>query len=190
MKAHLITSLYLLLFCLAVSNATAQVFSTKNGDVVFLSEAPLETIRGTSSNLSGQIDFKQNIIDFYVDLATVTTGVRLRDEHMRENYLETSKFPFAEFTGKFTAAQDFMTIARVATRDTQLVKIEGNFTIHGITAPLQTDGKVYIRDNAIFVSASFDVSLAAHQIKIPPILAKKVAAEQRVTVKAKLVRSE
>ncbi len=189
MKAHLIISL-LLVGALHTATVSAQVFATKQGSIVFLSDAPLETIRGTSSDLNGKIDFKQNLIDFYVDLATVTTGVRLRDEHMRENYLETSKFPFAEFTGKFSSVVDFMTIARVATRDTQLVNIEGNFTIHGVTVPLQTDGKVYIRDNAIFVSASFDVSLAAHQIKIPPILAKKVAAEQRVTVKAKLVRSE
>jgi polyisoprenoid-binding protein YceI len=92
--------LFLVLFLLAFT-VKGQEFRTESGKVIFLSQAPLSEFTGESKSLKGLIDFEKNLVDFYIDLNTLKTGILLRDKHMRENYLETEKFPFAEFTGKF-----------------------------------------------------------------------------------------
>lgn len=78
------------LFLLSL-HGVSQVFVTENGSVEFLSKAPLNEFTGKSSNLNGLVDLDKNLLDFYVDLNTLNTGIGLRDRHMRENYLETKK---------------------------------------------------------------------------------------------------
>lgn len=164
----------------------AQVFETKDGLVEFVSVSPLETFVGRSGKLVGSVDLKLNVVDFYIDLSTISTGVKLRDEHLRTNYLETARFPFAEFYGRFDEKTDILVVARAAIRDTQQVIVKGQFKIHGISKDLEVPGKLFIRDNVINVEASFPIMLNEFKIKVPQIMSMKVAQEQKVTVKAVL----
>lgn len=188
MKVLRITSLLLLLLQSALI-VQAQVFETENGDILFLSEAPLETIEGRSSSLVGQVNLSQNVVDFYVDMATFKTGISLRDEHLRENYIETDKYPFAEFYGKFTDLEDPKILMRAASRDSVDVKVSGNFSIHGVTKPLETTGKVIIKNNQIHLRTEFIIKLSDFNIAVPQVMFYKVSEDQKVYVTASLSRS-
>lgn len=159
----------------------AQVFKTENGSVEFLSKASLNEFTGVSSSLNGLVDLEKNLLDFFIDLNTVKTGIGLRDRHMRENYLETKKFPFAEFTGKIEALPNFVK------GQTKEVIAKGKFKIHGVEREIEVPGKLtMISDIEMKLEAQFKVLLSDYKIDIPTVVFYELSEIQVVTIKATL----
>lgn len=174
--------LSLLVFSILISlNAHAQIFSTKTGAVEFLSVATVESFTGKTSSLNGEVNLTDNTLDFYVDLNTVTTGIKLRDEHMRENHLNTEEFPFAEFSGIIEGFDSAIT-------DTQSVVAKGNFTIRGKAKMMEIPGKVIYNGNTFYIKAEWQVKLEDHEIPLPQFLFLKLSNSQTVTLNAVLNR--
>jgi hypothetical protein len=101
----------LLLQATTVSWAKPQTFlvDDKMNVVEFTSDAPIELIKGHTNNIRGKIQYDDSFvfdakhpfnITFEVDLASFDTGIALRNDHMRDNFLETSKYPKAVFKAK------------------------------------------------------------------------------------------
>jgi len=164
------------------SVSLAQVYQTKSGYVEFVSSTTLESFTGTSRKLQGLIELSSGKVDFYVDLNTISTGISLRDEHMRETYLETRKYPFAEFTGTL---RNF----NIARKDTQQVQVVGKYTIHGVTRDRTINGRMYVSGNTAYVEAAWDVNLKDHNIEIPKLMFLKLAEVQKVRIKATLKKN-
>lgn len=162
-------------------NLKAQVFKTETGRVEFLSKASLNEFVGESGSLNGLVDLEKNMLDFFVDLNTVKTGIGLRDRHMRENYLETKKFPFAEFTGKIDAIP---TMAKGQSRE---VIAKGKFKIHGVEREITVPGKLtMVSDSELKLDAEFKLLLSAYNIEIPTVVFYELSEEQVVTIRATL----
>lgn len=158
--------------------AQAQEFLTKSGKVVFLSKAPLNEFTGESSLLQGLVDVEKNLLDFYVDLNTLNTGISLRDKYMRENYLETEKFPFAEFSGKLDKLPPL-------TSNWTEVKAKGKFKTHGIEREITVPGQLRKLGNGnLELKATFTVLLSDYKIDIPKLVFYELAEEQQVSLEA------
>ncbi len=171
---------FVIAFLLAISGTGhGQVFITESGQVEFLSKAPLNEFTGNSSNLNGLVDLDKNLLDFYVDLNTLNTGIGLRDRHMRENYLETKKYPYAEFTGTINA------LPKLENGQSRSVSAKGIFKIHGVEQEIQVPGKLTaLSDTELQLDASFKVLLGDYNIDIPKVVFYELAEEQEVTIKA------
>lgn len=172
----LLIFLYLLLISGSLS---AQEFKTKSGDVQFLSKAALNEFTGTSSNLNGLVDLDKNMLDFFIDLNTLKTGIGLRDRHMRENYLETKKYPYAEFTGKIveTAFPDV--------GETKQVNAKGKFKIHGVEREITVPGMLSRTDaNTLKLDSEFEIKLSDYNIDTPSVMFYELAEEQKVSINA------
>ncbi|WP_317174861.1 YceI family protein [Pararhodonellum marinum] len=165
--------------------AFGQVFKTDKGYVEFLSKAPLNEFTGKSEKLNGMIDLDKNIIDFFIDLNTLKTGIGLRDRHMRENYLETSKYPFAEFTGKVNGLNEDL-IEKLHAG--QSVDATGKFKIHGQEKSLDVPGTLTLSEDkqSMVLEASFLIMLSDFDIDIPKVVFYELAEEQKVSIKATL----
>ena len=178
--------IYLFLFLLILTfpvEVQSQVYKTEKGNVEFLSKASLNEFTGTSSDLNGLVDFDKNLLDFYIDLNTLKTGIGLRDRHMRENYLETKKYPFAEFTGKIRENIE-LTVGQ-----SKNVTAFGKFKIHGVERQIEVPGKLTkISENQLQLEAEFMVLLGDYKIPIPSVMFYELSEEQRVTIKAILKR--
>lgn len=170
----------LIIFLLTLSiSGRCQVFTTEAGQVQFLSKAPLNEFIGESAHLNGLVNLEENLLDFYVDLNTLNTGIGLRDRHMRENYLETKKYPYAEFTGKINA------IPTLENGQSRSVTAKGKFKIHGVEKEIEVPGKLTaISKNELQLDASFKVLLGDYNIDIPKVVFYELAEEQEVTIKA------
>lgn len=172
----------LVLFFFFITNvSTAQSFLTESGNVNFLSKAPLNEFNGVSDKLNGLVDLSKNVLDFYVDLNTLDTGIGLRDRHMRDNYLETETYPFAEFTGKFNAIPGLVVGSKTP------VTAIGKFKIHGVERQIQVKGT--LSKNAkgeVELEAGFEVLLSDYKIPIPKLVFYELAENQTVTIKATL----
>lgn len=170
-------SILMVLVCLFLfTNVNAQSYVSEEGYVEFESSAPLLTFKGISNNLTGLIDFDQNLVDFYVDLNTLDTGVRLRNRHLRESYLETDKFPFAEFTGRLLSDFDF----QIA--EPQPATVSGTFKIHGVEREMDVEGTIQLVSDGLLLTASWVVRLEDHNIDRPSVVFYELAEEQKVTI--------
>lgn len=163
----------------------SQVFKTENGNVEFLSKAPLSEFMGKSSDLNGLVDLDKNMLDFFIDLNTLKTGIGLRDRHMRENYLETKKYPFAEFTGKIESPPNLYSGQSAS------VKAKGKFKIHGVEREIEVSGKLTaVSDFELQLEASFTVLLSDYNIDIPSVVFYELAEDQIVSVNAILKKEK
>lgn len=180
MKRYCIFALAFFLF-LNQEEIKAQVFKTEKGTVEFLSKASLNEFTGESGSLNGLVDLDKNLLDFFVDLNTVQTGIGLRDRHMRENYLETKKYPFAEFTGKIES------LPAMTEGQSREVIAKGKFKIHGVEREISVPGKLTLVSNTeIKLEAQFKVLLSDYKIDIPSVVFYELSEEQVVTIKATL----
>jgi len=160
--------------------ANAQIYFTKNGYAEFSSQSTLEDFTGKSEYLTGKINLKDSTVDFYIDLSTLNTGIKLRDEHMYEDYLEVDKYPFASLYGKLTGITDS------SGSDTQKVAVNGNFKVHGISHKIQINGNLLKENDRLIVKASWPLQLQDYKIDIPRFLFLRVNRTIHISIQAEL----
>lgn len=172
-KKLIIPILVIFFLSIASLEAWCQVYESSNGHVEFDSSVPLHSFTGQSDKLVGQINLSNGTVDFYIDLTTLKTGIEKRDQDMQET-LETESYPFAEFFGSLTAFPD-STIS-----GPQVVRVEGKFTVHGVTQRVSISGMMEKRTDGLQVSASWDLNIKDYEIEPPGILFYKVSEVQKI----------
>lgn len=173
--------LFLLFIPLLIFNDAlkAQTFITEEGKATFYSSVPLHTFSGVSNYLAGLVDLEKKVVDFYLDLSTLETGIKKRDRDMLET-LESEKYPFAEFYGTLTS--DFN--PDISTPQNAIVS--GNFKIHGIQKEAEFSGTLEMTAEGLVLKASWVLLLADYDIVPPSLLFVKVDQEQKIEIEALL----
>lgn len=166
----------LLLFFLPL--AAQDVQSCRNASLRFFSSAPLEDIEATTTQGVSAINVKTRAVYFKVPINTFQFKKKLMQEHFNENYLESEKYPFAEFKGKVADEVDL-------TKDGSYpITVEGSLNIHGVTKDYREKGVITVKGGKLNATAKFNVRVADHKIKIPTLVIKNIAEVVEVTVNA------
>lgn len=176
--------LYFLFFIIiiqlpAIDSREDLVYMTRSGYAEFTSHVPLHSFTGESSHLTGLIDPAENIVDFYLDLNTLKTGIGKRDRDMY-NTLNVDEHPFAEFTGSLVSPIDMESTAK------QDVEVIGDFTINGIDREVTISGTIQKNEDQLYLEAEWIVNLNDYNIEPPGILFYRVNEEQEVRIEATL----
>ena len=168
----------------------------KENKVVFVSKASMESFEGKTNKLEGRIDLDPaNLGDsipvhFEVDLASLDTGLPMRNRHMRENHLETAKYPKAVFEG---AAVRGPAGEALEPGKTKRFDVEGTFTLHGVSRRIRINvDATYApqpQGDRISFQTTFLVLLGDYQISRPQFLFLKLAESQEVRVTGVAVAS-
>lgn len=169
----------LILISTGMQSVSAQSFKTEEGKAVFHSRVPLHTFTGESDRLVGLINLETGTVDFYLDLATLETGIGKRDRDMKET-LEVEEYPFAEFFGNLTTDFD------PAVTDTQNVTVKGDFKIHGVEREVEISGKLLNKGDSLLLKAGWMLRLEDYDIIPPKLLFVKVDQEQKIEISAEL----
>lgn len=155
----------------------------------FTSDAPLETMVGTSSRLSGSFVFDPaNLASasgtVEVPIASLRTGIDLRDEHLRSSsWLDAARFPNARFELISVSGASSLTPGAE-----QRLTLRGRFTLHGQTREVSARARVTLVAGAagardtVRVRARFDVRLSDYGVSIPDVVQLKVADQIAVDV--------
>jgi hypothetical protein len=153
---------------------------TKTGKINFDATVPKspENIDGINKSVVCVLDTKSGAMQFAVMMKGFEFDRALMQEHFNENYVESSKFPKAEFKGNITN-----NAAVTYTKDGSYpVKVKGKLTIHGETKDVEADGKIVISGGKVNATADFIVPLEDYKISIPQLVADKVAKNAKIKV--------
>jgi hypothetical protein len=115
---------------------------------------------------------------FSVDLATLDTGIELRNRHLRESYLEVGKgegFARAVLSGIRLEAQDLASFEGKA-------PFHATFLLHGQKREVAGTAELRREGAAVRIQATFPVRVLEHEIAKPSYLGVGVKNEVQVKV--------
>ena len=166
MLAHLLRLWPLLLSVLPVSGPP---------DVRFTASGPGGLrIEGVTHQLSAEE--KDGAFVFTVPLASVGTGIALRDRHMHEKYLEDDRFPTA------TLSVPRAGLKLPADGATQEGDAPGQFDVHGVTHAVTVHYRATRHGAKHTLDATFPARLTDHGIQVPSYLGVTVKPDLTVHV--------
>jgi polyisoprenoid-binding protein YceI len=162
-------TLLFLIFGLVSTISAQNIYVVKTVQISFFSSTPLENIQAKTQKVSAAINLDNGDIIFKTKVNTFEFANKLMQEHFNENYMESDKYPYAEFKGKILNTQ------QIIGNGTFTVDVVGKLLIHGVTKEYSTKATVIRKDNQLSTLSNFDVKLADHNIKIPSVVGKNIA---------------
>jgi polyisoprenoid-binding protein YceI len=170
------------LFLLASVSQAQNRFYTKNAKINFYSETSLEDIEAKNKSAVTVLDTKNGSLQFSLLIKGFEFKNDEMQEHFNEDYMESDKFPKAEFKGQVVnnAAVNYTKAG------TYNVQVKGLLTIHGVTKEIQTNGTIKVDNDGLKSNSSFNIAIADYGIKIPRLVRDKIAKTVKITVDAKL----
>ena len=187
-------------------------------EISFRSKAPLETITGKTSKASAEVmigdvsDLSDHVMaKFTIDLASLDTDIALRDQHMRDQYLQTDDYPHAVFTlnevvSAYTTSEADGQGARTTVDglgsgvETHIVA-KGTLELHGVTRDITVEdlsvthyaqgdeSKAVFRGDdgdMLIISGSVGVKLTDYGIKRPRFVILKLSDDVRISFSVSL----
>ena len=158
---------------LAVASAGSKTVTLNDkinkNQFVWVSDAPLESIKGTAENVSGSFTIDpQNLSSINGTIATqvrsMKTGNATRDNHLvSSEWLDANKYPAISFT--IASVDNIQTNGNIAT-----AVATGNFTMHGVTKKITVPFRMtYLPESdktrqrapgdLVMIAADFNISL-------------------------------
>jgi polyisoprenoid-binding protein YceI len=166
-----------ILLC-SVSAAHAQKYMTRTGKVTFFSSTPLENIEAFNNETASVLDAGTGDFVFQVPIKSFKFEKSLMQEHFNENYMESGKYPKAEYKGKVTDIKN----VNFDKNGTYNVTSKGKMTIHGVTNDVELPATVTVKDKTVTINSKFNVKPKDYSIDIPGVVENKIAKEIEVTV--------
>lgn len=180
MKKVSIVLVGLLLFSFA---STAQgKFYTKTGKISFFSSTSLEDIEAINKATVTLLDSKTGDMQFAVLMKGFEFKKALMQEHFNKAYIESDKFPKAEFKGQIVNNSAVI----YSTNGIYTVIVKGKLTIHGVTQDAETAGTLTIKDGKILAHSVFNVLLADYKIIVPRMYRDNISRTIKVTIDCNL----
>ncbi len=193
MKKRLLISAALLLSLSGIAFAQAKTFKVGAGNATqqlaqVQSDTEFEAFSGRTDKVTGSISFdptkKTGSATIKVDVASIDTGIALRNEHMRDKgWLDAAGHPEITFT-----------TTKVAHVSGDRYRVTGKFTMKGVTKTITVNATVKhvkeseatkaarFKGDVLQVRTSFNVKLADYGVQIPAQAKGKVAETVQISL--------
>jgi polyisoprenoid-binding protein YceI len=173
----------------APSPKTMEFRIVKGGEenvVCFESRATMECFDGRSKSVWGSLSLDPAALGdslsmlIEVDVTAFDTGIKLRNQHMRENHLHTDKYPRSTFrAGKIIQGKETSLLDGAAHE----ILLEGDLELHGVHRAIQAPVKMTYSNSPpeIRLETTFLIKLSDFEIPRPQMLFMKLSEVQKVT---------
>ncbi len=165
----------------SITTVEAQKYFTREAQLSFFSEAPMEKIEAHNGTGTCVVDFSQQRMEFAVLIKAFQFEKALMQEHFNENYMESHKFPKATFKGQIIEPKSIE-----MKPEAQDVQVKGTMSIHGVEREITAPGKILFTPDRVSVSSTFVVAVKDYGIEIPAVVRENIAKEVEITVEADL----
>jgi len=161
------------LFCFASASAR-QEYITRQGELTFFSYTSVENIEASNDQVLSLFYPETNKIGVQILMRAFKFEKSLMYEHFNESYIESDLYPKALFEGEILGFDR-------ATAEEQTRIIKGNFTLRGITKPMEVKAKIIKNNDGYTISGVLEVLVDDYEIKIPAILSPNIAKNIKVS---------
>ena len=189
-KTTRLSFLLLLLSALALaapaSKSTRWIFDVSQGagKVSFraIGRPSMLKILGTGDRPDGTLEVKGDAVsgELTFKLESLDTGINKRNGHMKENYLETAKYPQALLTITELKLPKPMTDGL----SLENLPFKGKLALHGVEKPVEGKAKVQRTQDKLAVDADFSIKLEDYSIKTPSFAG--ISITENVEVKTEI----
>ena len=124
------------------------------------------------------LDISTGTIEFAVLMKAFEFEKALLQEHFNENYVESDKFPKANFKGTITNFSD----VKWTVDGEYPVTATGKFTLHGVTKDVTSKGKITVKAGAISATSTFNILISDYNITIPSVVKDKINNSVKIDV--------
>jgi len=154
----------------------AQQYSVEKSSIVFFSDALVEDITASNTKSKALIAVASGEVAFEVPIKDFEFEKDLMKQHFNEKYMDTEKYPKAQFGGKLIGFDK-------SKAGVQQVTAEGKLIIHGVTQQVKIPGTIELtNDKKLIMKAKFIVKLVDYKITIPQLVFQNIAEEIEVTI--------
>lgn len=168
----------------SVSISAQERYFTKSGKIridATTSKSPEKIVAVTNSAIC-VLDTKTGNIQFSVVLKSYEFASALMQEHFNENYVESNVYPKSEFKGLISNNS----AVNYAKDGTYTVTVKGALSLHGVTKEVESTGKITVQNGKILAASTFSAKLSDYKIKIPGLVADKVAENVKIIIDCSL----
>jgi polyisoprenoid-binding protein YceI len=152
-KIILIASLVVISFTNAISQ---KVYATKTGQISFDATGTcVDAIKAVNNQVDSKFVDKTGQIVFSVLIKGFKFANALMEDHFNENYMESTKFPKADFKGFITNISS----VNFAKDGTYEVTAKGTLTIDGKSKEITYTGTLTIENGKPTIKSNFKVTL-------------------------------
>ncbi len=107
----------------------------------------------------------------HIDLKSYSTGIALRDRHMKDKYLEVDKYQMATLNIEALQVQKVF----LAKETESNIPFKGLLTLHGVSKNVEGELSVKKLNAKIQVSSKFTLKLSDYSVDVPSFAGIKVA---------------
>lgn len=163
--------LFLALFSIAFTQTQAQkLYGTRNAKVSFIATND-EDVKAVNNEVASRLSDKGEI-----SFSLLIKGFKFEYAEMQEkfnnDYVESNKFPRAEFKGTISNIKDIN-----FTKDgSYKAVVKGNLTLHGVSKPVTVNGTITVKAGKVSATGKFPIVMKDHKIEASAVT-EKVNAE-------------
>jgi len=173
----------ILAFCsITAITAHTQKLYTKSGKISFFSSAPLENISAVNRSAVALLDPVTGELQFSVLMKGFEFKKALMQEHFNKNFVESDKYPRAEFKGQLSNNS----LVNYSQDGSYKVNAKGKLTIHGVTRDVVIPGTITVKNGKITAGSVFNVLLSDYKVTVPKMYIDNISKSIRVTVETSL----
>ncbi|WP_299766266.1 YceI family protein [uncultured Dokdonia sp.] len=174
--------LFFAIYGIGFVNAQDQ-YITRQGEITFFSYTSVENIQATNNQVLSILYPSSKKVGVQILMRAFTFEKSLMYEHFNESYIESDLYPKATFEGDIV---DF----DPNQKGPQTRIINGEFTLRGITKPVEVKVTIINTDGVYSINGTLEVSIKDYEIKVPPILSPNIAKNIQVSFKFQYVPND
>lgn len=174
---------FLFYFLFLSALVSAQKYATRSGKTSFIgSEETFEQIKAVNSVSTSILDSSSGEIAILLFISAFDFDIALMQEHFNENYMDSSKYPKATFSGNIQnfSLDDLSEYEKV-------YKVLGILTIRGIEKEITVSCRLSKIKEGLSLKTNFNVLASDFDIKIPKVVRNKISQEINITAEYDLI---
>lgn len=146
--------------CTMMLNAVnaQKIYATRNGKISFVAPSD-EDVKAVNNEVSSRIT-DNGIISFSLLIKGFKFDYAEMQDHFNNKYLESSKFPRADFKGTILNIKEI----NFSKNGQYKAAVKGDLTMHGVSKNITANGIVTIKDGKISISAKFPLLMKDYKI--------------------------
>jgi len=154
-------------------SAFSQKYMTRTGYIRFFSHTSMEDIEGKNNQVTSIMDAETGEMVFKVLMKSFQFQKALMQEHFNEKYVESDKFPNADFLK--AKIKDWKPNMLKEGKPVE-VTVDGELTIHGVTKKITEKGTIELKpDGKVIAKSQMKVRPEDYGIKIPSLVRENIA---------------